>query len=335
MRDLSADFILSGTLNAQENTWKGRYNSTVPSIKLVGQQLELSANNANVVIDSFDEIVLTIVLKFLFSPVWLVKQFYQTWKIAEMETPESRLNRWVDIGLVWKENSVTGQYIRPTYLLFKLFGQDPRPFFNIPFNSLTHTVSEQKVMFEIMSGNSSVNNICRDKLLPRISELGFDDDPFGTNVLTEPDFRNPKLFKESGIAELSETENQINIGMKNGATVTPELVNFNQFTLVKKVNNTGTVKKDYQFHVPDLIVPTVRVNGVPQSIAVEVELSNKRWGYEETMRRYRDNNKFGTVCWLCNTPAIAEALRNAYDAVGGTGSCKTVLMEFVIPSPEF
>ena len=333
MKELSNEFILAGTLNALENTWKGRYNTALPSIKKEENLIKLTTSDISVGIDAFDEIVLTIILKFLFCPVWLIKQFYQTWMIAGIEDPEKRINDWVSIGLVWKEAAVTGQYVRPTYLLFKLFGEKPEAFYNIPFNTLTHTISEQKVMFDIMSGNSPI--LKREKVLPRISELGFDDDEHGTNALTEPDFRNPKLFKEEGIIELSETENAINEGMKNGAIVTPELENFNQFTLVKKVNNTGVIKRDYKFHVPDLIIPVIRDNGKPMSIAVEVELSNKRYGYEETMRRYKDNNKYGAVYWLCNSPQIASALRDAYDAVGGTGTCKTVLMEFVIPSPEF
>lgn len=333
MREIKADFILSGTLNAQENTWKSRYNATIPSIQMIDGKINLTAGSKCVTIDSFDEIPLTIILKFLFAPVWLIKQFYQTWMIAGIDDPEAKINDWVEIGLVWKEAAVTGQYVRPTYLLFKLFGESPERFYNIPFNTLTHTISEQKVMFELMSGSSPI--LKNQITLPRISELGFEGIDTGTNVLTEPDFRNPQLFKEAGIIELSQTENSINEGMRNGATVTPELINFNQFTLVKKVNNTGTIKKDYLFHIPDLVIPVIRDNGKPQSIAVEIELSNKRYGYEETMRRYRDNNKYGSVYWLCNAPNIAESLRNAYEAVGGTGTCKTFLMEFTIPSPEF
>lgn len=333
MKELTNDFILTGTLNAQENTWKGRYNTALPNIKKEETTIKLSTADISVNIDSFDEIVLTIILKFLFCPVWLIKQFYQTWMIAGIENPEDKINEWVSIGLVWKEAAVTGQYVRPTYLLFKLFGEAPESFYNIPFNTLTHTISEQKVMFEIMSGKSEI--LKRESVLPRISELGFEDSETGTNVLIEPDFRNPKLLKPEGILELSETENSINKGMKEGAVVTPELEDFSQFTLVKKVNNTGVIKKDYKFHVPDLIIPMIRNNGKPQSIAVEVELSNKRYGYEETMKRYKDNNKYGAVYWLCNTPQITEALRSAYDAVDGTGTCRTVLMEFVIPSPEF
>ena len=339
MRILNHDSILVGTLNSQENTWKNRYNATLPDIKKLGETIVLTSGNASVSIDSFDEIVLTIILKFLFSPVWLVKQFYQTWMIAGIgELPQDKINDWINIGLIWKEASVTGQYIRPTYLLFKLFGLKPEIFCNIPFNTLTHTISEQKVMFDIMSGKGEISEMIiknQSDYLPRVSELGFKNSIDGTNVITESDYRNPKLYREDGIVELSDTENKINEGMKNGDTITPELLNFNQFTLVKKINNTGIIKKDFTFHISDLLIPVLRDHGKPRSIAIEVELTNKRYAYEETMKRYKDNNKFGTVYWLCNSPNIAEALRTAHDSMDGTGTCKTILMEFVIPAPEF
>lgn len=340
MSRLTNDFIQAGTRNAQENTWNNRYNSVIPSIKKDGNKIILSSAHETVELDSFDEIILTIIIKFLFAPVWLLKQFYNTWMIAGLDDPEEKINSWVNIGLVWKEAAVTGQYVRPTYLLFKLFGQDPEKFYNIPFNTLTHTISEEQVMFEVMSGRGPIGEAIlkreKVKLLPRISELGFDENNNGTNIITECDFRNPALFKDEGIKELNDTEHKINEGMRNGETVTPELEKFNQFVLVKKINNTGTIKKDFVFHIADLIIPTIRNNGKPQSIAIEVELTNKRAvNYEETMKRYKDNNKYGAVYWLCNTPDIANNLREAYSTVGGTGTCRTILLEFTIPTPSF
>lgn len=339
MKILDKESILVGTLNAQENTWKNRYNAVLPDIKKIGEIIQLTSGNKIVFIDSYDEIILTIIIKFLFSPVWLINSFYQTWKIAGIsDLSQNKINDWIDIGLIWKEASVTGQYIRPTYLLFKLFGLPPETFCNIPFNTLTHTISEQQVMFDIMSGKGTISEMIiknKNSYLPRVSELGFNNSINGTNVITESDYRNPKLFREEGIAELSDTENTINEGMKNGDSITPELLNFNQFVLVKKINNTGVVKKDFAFHIPDMIIPVLRENGKPKSIAIEVELTNKRYAYEETMKRYKDNNKFGTVYWLCNSPNISASLRNAYELVEGTGTCKTILMEFVIPAPEF
>ena len=339
--ELDKDFILSGTKNAQLNTWGNKYNSTVPNIKKEGSEITLSSFDCCVKINNFDEIVLTIILKFLFMPVWLMKQFYSApYNILGMENIDDKINSWIQIGLIWKESSVTGEYVRPTYSLFDLFGETPYTYLNIPFNVLTHTISEEKVMFDIMTGDSEIVNIERknnpNKLLPRISELGFNEDKRGTNVIAEEDFRNPNLFKPDGIKELNNSEHEIFESIKNGNNITPELTNFKLFPIVKKIDNTGIIKNDYKFHLPDLIIPTLRNNGNPQSIAIEIELTNKRTvNYVETLKRYKDNNKFGSLYWLCNNNSISAALRSAYDEIDGTGTCKMYLLEFVVPFPEF
>lgn len=339
MNNISKEFIIAGTLNAQENTWKNRFNSVLPDFHKEGEKIIMTRGNNSAEIDPFDEIILTVLLKFLFIPVWLVKQFYNKWMITGLENPQNKIDDWIKLGLVWEFGSPTGLYLRPTWALFKLFGQSPEKFYGIPYNTLAHTVSEEQVFFDILTGYSTiVNNEKKigNLLLPRISELGFKDDNRGTNVITEPDFRNPYLYQDKGIKELNDTEHRINEAMKNGEKFTPELENFNQFTLVKKINNTGNIKKDFKFHLPDLIIPNLRDDkGNPTSIAVEVELSNKRGGYLETMERYKNNNKFGSVYWLVDSNAIAKSLRDAYKQTKGTGTCKTYIMEFVVPCPDF
>lgn len=356
MRQVDESFISSGIKNAQKNTWGNKYLNAIPDIHKEGSVITLAVNNKVATIDSFDEIILTIILKFLFMPVWFIKQCYNTKILVSVDTAENKINSWVQTGLIWIESSVTGSYVRPTYALFNLFGENPYQYSAIPFSLLTHTICEEKIMFEVMSGISEINKKEKDILLPRFSELGFDLEnedqvdislldesiqtkstikKLGTNILAEEDFRNPNMYSVEGIRELSDVENKINQGIKNKAQITPELENFRNFVLVKKLNNTGVVKKDYAFHVPDLIIPCLRVNGMPRSIAIEVELSNKRAiNYVETLTRYKNNNKYGSVYWLCNTPNISNALRQAYDEIGGTGTCKTVLMEFIIPSPD-
>lgn len=344
--NLDKDFISKGILKAQENTWGNRYNNVLPDINMDSTKsiLTLTAGNFSCDLDDFDEIVLTIVYKFLFCPVWLIKQFYKTWIFtADCENVvEEKIDSWINVGLVWKESTVTGMYIRPTYNLFNLFGSSPENFTNIPFNTLTHTISEEKIMFDVMTKSDSVKSIFENNYtLSRVSELGFnieESDDSGTNIIAEPDFRNPYLYNEKGIMELSNTEHRIDEAIKGdpeGSIITPELENFNQFTLIKKINNTGTIKKDYLFHIPDLIIPVIRNNGKPQSIAIEVELTNKRAiNYKETMNRYKDNNKFGAVYWFVSSPNTMQALKNAYEEVGGTGKCKTYTIEFIIPYPE-
>lgn len=333
MKPLLPESILSGTKHAQINTWGGRYNKTVPSITRNGSVITYSTSLVSVDISAFDEIVLTIIMKFLFVPVWLVKQFYQSEikMVGNEDYVDEMVHKWIKLGIVWKESEVTGQYLRPTYALFQMFQQPPYRYCNIPFNTLRHTICEEKVMFDVMSGASEI--IEKEKVMPRVSELGFEGKLSGTNVIAEEDFRNPSLFGE--YRKIMDVEYGVNEGMKRGSKVTPELQDFRYFNIVKKVDNTGNVKSDFKFHVPDLIIPVIRDKGKPMSIAIEIELSNKRVNYVESMERYKDNNKFGVVYWLCATPQIATYLREAYEQVGGTGSCRTELLEFIIPFPEF
>lgn len=344
MKELSYDFIGTGVRNSQDNIWGRRFNSITPNIKKDGAVLKVYLEDQMIEINSFDEIVLTIIMKFTFVPLWLVKQFYgedvsnvvNDISIVGMENADEKLQKWVDLGLVWKQPSVTGQYLRPTHLLFKLFGEEPKKFTAIPFNMLTHTICEAKVMFDVMSGNSEINKIEQGNLLPRISELGFENDTKGTNIIGEDDFRNPHLYQDYFIKEFNDVENRINRGILDGSAVTPELEDFRHFVLIKKINNTGIIKKDYKFHIADLIIPSLRKEGKPKSIAIEVELTNKKaHNYIETMERYKNNNKFGAVYWLCSDGSTAEALRQAYEEVGGCGSCRVHMLEFKIPTPNF
>lgn len=338
MRSLdNSDFIMAGTKIAQSNTWQNRYNKTIPNIIKEGETIKLTYSDIVSVIDSFDEIVLTIIMKFLFCPLWLIKKFYSCGSIVGYEDYcIEKVEGWVKLGLVWKESSVTGLYLRPTYALFELFGEKPYRYTNIPFNMLTHTICEEWVMFTVMYGNSEIVEQNRGIILPRISELGFRDDKHGTNIIAEEDFRNPKLYTQEGIDDLIKTERSIEKAMREKSQISDELTDFRQFILSKKIANTGSVKKDYIFHVPDLIIVNLRDKGLPQSIAIEVELTNKRsLNYEETMKRYKDNNKYGSVYWLCSEANTLKELRDAYRAVGGTGSCKMKLLEFEIPVPEF
>lgn len=321
---------LEGAQNALENTWGNRLNFVTPDIRKEGATIHLSLNNWNVTINAFDEIVLTLLVKFLFIPEWLVEQCYSK-RFLEETGAKQRTDGWVKVGLVYRQPSVTGIYIRPTNSLFKLFGMDPYPYCDIPYNTLTHTICEEKAMFDIMAGMGPIHQ--REKnLLPRVSELGFEGPQEGTNVLSESDFRNPSLFKP-GYMETMEEE--IRQGMESKESITAELQDFRKFTLVKRINNTGNPRKDYILHIPDMVVVLPRDQGKPQSIAVEVELTNKRCkNYEETMNRYKNNNKFGKVYWLVSAADTASALRSAYKNVGGTGTCQTILSEFVVPHPE-
>ena len=284
MKDLTPDFINNGIKNAQNNTWSDRYTNVMPAVKFNGATITYSTSLKSVDITPFDEVVLTIVLKFLFVPVWLVKQWYGlgTGMVGSDNFVDSMIQDWIDIGIVWKEAEVTGEYLRPTYALFQMFQTPPYRYYNIPFNTLRHTICEEHMMFDVMTGGNII--LKHEKVMPRISELGFEGNlgP-GTNIISEEDFRNPELLTNT--KKLLDAEHQINEGIKNGDAVTLELRDFRYFTLVQKIDSTGNPKKDLKFHIPDLIIPVPRKAGKPMSIAIEMELSNKKGAYTETMLR--------------------------------------------------
>ena len=166
---LDSEFIMSGTKIAQSNTWQNRYNSTIPNIEKQGEIIKLTYSDIVSDIDYFDEIVLTIIIKFLFCPIWLIKKFYNCSSfIGNEDYCINKINNWIKLGLIWQESSVTGLYVRPTYALFELFGEKPYKYTNIPFNMLTHTICEEWVMFSVMSGISDIVKANKNILLPRI-----------------------------------------------------------------------------------------------------------------------------------------------------------------------
>lgn len=343
-REIDKDELLLGVQNSLDNTWNNKYNIVTPNIEKNGSKIKYSTSSCSVEIDNFDEIILNIVLKYLFMPIWLIKQCYKSYSFIDesASSVDDFIESLVKVGLVYKESSVTGQYLRPTYSLFNLFNFPIEKYSSIPFNNLTHTISEEKIMFDIMSGENTVKRIILKNLktpklyLPRMSFLGLPNDINGTNVIGEAEFRNPILFTPEGINTLNSVENTINEAILNKkGSITPELENFRYFNIVKKIDNTGSIKKDYKFHIPDLAIPIPRINGQPNSIAIEVELTSKRYNYTESLERYKNNNKYGTVIWFCRDNSISNALKEAYKEIGGTGSCKCLLSEFIVPSPDY
>lgn len=334
LRDIELDQVRSGATTALKNTWGNRYHPVIPTVKHNGGSITYSTSLVSVDITPFDEITLYVISRFLFAPVWLVKRWYEPVGMVGNEGyVDDMIRSWVRLGLVWMEQEVTGSYLRPTHALFQMFQQPPYHYCNIPFNMLTHTIAEEEIMHAVMSGRHPI--LDREPTMPRMSHLGFEGEMSGTNVLAENDFRNPTLLKDP--QAIDDAEVAIQNGILAGQRITKELQDFSWFVISKRVDRTGVVKRDFKFHIPDLVIPVPRDSqGHPRSVAIEVELTNKRAvNYEETMQRYANNNRFGSVYWLCRDDNIASALREAHAKVGGTGTCRTYLMEVEVPYPDF
>lgn len=86
--------------------------------------------------------------------------------------------------------------------------------------------------------------------------------------------------------------------------------------------DSGKKKGLRQFHYPDLIINREALrsetNPQPQSIAVEVELSNKPVSEVATTLRMfkRDTKIYGHVMWVVNRPSMIERLKQADEEVG-------------------
>ena len=50
------------------------------------------------------------------------------------------------------------------------------------------------------------------------------------------------------------------------------------------------------------------------------------------MRNYKDNIKFGTLLYFCGTARIARMVREAFDVVGGLGTCELFLLPYTPPA---
>lgn len=333
---MDVDSILASTgINAEKNTWE-RKNNVVPNIIKNDNYIVIRTDEEDVYLTKFEETILEIILSFTFSPVWLVKQWLGE-NIISDETEDDTIVSWINSGLIWSQNSVTGEYLRPTYLLFKLFDRKQEAFTDIPYNQLTHTISEQEISFSVMSGSSKspINKAFSNMYLPKFSPLGIEGNTNGTNIIREGEFRSVSLFMQKSIPEIEEIEFNIEQMISEGKEVTPEFDDFKNFVLVNKQNNTGELKKDYRFHIPDLIIPILRTEGKANSISIEVELTDKRLNrYIDTLEKYKDNKKFGSLVWLTPSKSINKNLREAFKQVGGLGDTKMYIYEFEIPSPS-
>ena len=73
------------------------------------------------------------------------------------------------------------------------------------------------------------------------------------------------------------------------------------------------------YHIPDLVVKRQRNDdGSPESIAVEVEISNKDMdSYEKVLRAYRaDDRIFKKVVWVCKSIGPARKLETIAKNIG-------------------
>ena len=328
MLKFSVDELKIQDKEAVRNTW---YRSPKVSPNIIkNDRFIIRTTEEEVVIDKFEETVLFIIVTFKFLPLWIV----QRWSYISKKNIEE-VEKWVKVGLVWIETSVTGVYLRPTKFLLDLFRENCQ-YFDIPYNTLTHTISEAQVMFEIMTGSTTSelwSIIRKEKLLPCYHPLLQEvKEESGTVIIKETEFRTN--FRQFNKNKLIEQEKLIESQIKARVQFTEEFSDFKLFPIVvfnTKANNKGEIYTQN----PDLIIPIPRNNGKPQSIAIEVEISAKMpEKYDIILNSYRNNNKFGKVFYLCSSQRIGRLVREAYKRIETLGTCELYIIPFIPPSQD-
>ena len=301
-----------------------RHPKVTPNIEKYQDHVVVKTLDTECKIYKLEEVTLYIIADFKFAPVWLVQQWFELY--GRDDYFQSVLN-WIAVGIVWTETTSMGVYIRPTKLLLDLFQIENDNYMAIPFGLLNHTVSEEQMIFDLHMGNkkSEMWQIIKDaEMLPVYHPLGIKvENEVGTLALRETHFR----LNRYDTKELVTRDLKIREEIETKPKFTSEFSDFTMFPIVSVYGKKVIVQ------TPDVIIPLPRKDGVAQSYAIEIELSPKsKEKYEQIMRNYKDNIKFGTLLYFCGTARIARMIREAFDVVGGLGTCELFLLPYTPPA---
>lgn len=334
--ELTNELVFDGSKTSLINTRQQRYNNVRFTAELVNNRYVLKSDSGTLEIDSFDEVVLYIITSYRFCPSWLAKQWYNTkTTIISGDVGQSRLREFINMGLIYEFPSAVAVFLMPTDRLASLFGIKLGGFNNPPYNTLTHTISEEQVMFECLTGQADY--ISDINCIPHMSFLGLG--PIGSECVPELEYSvTNKTFKNE-IEKYNDQEYHLFKQMTDGSDNPITDVDLRQRSLVihKKVD-----QYDYDIKIPDLAVLApreIRDDGIkyPKSIALEVELTRKGVEkYKKILDIYWDNLKFGRVVYLVNDKKTSEQLSEAYKYVydkndGDCQTCELKIVEFEVP----
>lgn len=303
-----------------------RHPKVTPNIEKYSDHIVVKTIDNSCELYKLEEVILYIIADFKFAPVWLVQQWFD---IYHRNDYFQSILDWIEVGLVWTETTSMGVYVRPTKFLLDLFQIENDNYIAVPFGLLNHTVSEEQMIFDLHMGNkkSEMWQIIKEKeLLPVYHPLGITcNGEVGTLALRETHFR----LNRYDTKELVSRDREIMSEIESGAKFTTEFSDFTAFPIVSVYGKKVIVQ------TPDVIIPLPRKDGKAQSFAIEIELSPKtKQKYEQIMQNYKDNIKFGTLLYFCGTARIAKMVRDAFDVVGGLGSCELYLLPYTPPAMQ-
>lgn len=317
------------------NTRQERYNNVNFKCELVNDEYVLISDGGRLHIDIFDEIALYILVKFRFCPAWLMRQWYETKNTTNVIGRDNdKLRKFIEFGLMYEFPSAVSVFFMPTNKLASLFNVKLGGFTNPPYNTLTHTISEEQIMFECLSGISPYTKDI--KCIPYISKLGLGT--YGSFCIPEEDYSIRNTYFSRHIEEFNDQEARLAKEILSGKTITtPDFKEF-KLTIHKKID-----QYEYELKIPDLavLVPR-RIDGgiaLPMSIALEVELTCKGTEkYKKILDIYWNNLKYGRVVYLVNNKKTRDCLVEAYKFVrqkhiedGQTRTCEFKIIEFEVP----
>lgn len=296
-----------------------------PHITLLKDKLEVKTIDHTVYITKLEEVILGIITDFKFCPIWLIQQWYEDFGI---NNSYELIGELIQVGLVWAETSSMGVFIRPTKLLLDLYKEENTQYIDIPFGLLNHTCGEEQIVFDLQMGNEKSElwqMVKEEETLPCYHPLNLKiPDEKGTIVLREGLFK----LNRFNIDELLRREDELNREIKSGKKYTKEFTDFSYFPIVNFTDDNNVITQ-----TPDVLVPVPRQETLPQSYAIEIELSAKTAiKYNQIMKNYKNNPKFGKLFYLCGNQRIARLVKEAFKAVGGLGTCELFLLPFIPPA---
>lgn len=344
MEIITEESLFDGANISLVNTRQRRYNNVRFSAEVKDGKYIITSENGILELTIYDEIILAILLKFRFAPSWLVMEWYDSIREDIKLFPEdegykefslNRLRDLINVGFVYEFPSAVSMFLMPTEKLASIFGERLGGFNNPPYNTLTHTISEQQIMFDCLSGKAKyLEGI---NCIPYVSSLGLDT--VGAMCIPELDYSVRNSYFKNHIQEFNDQEAILIQEMLDGKIITTPDLKESKFTIHKKID-----QYDYEMKIPDLVVLAPRVLdedevAVPRSIALEVELSCKGVeAYKNILNLYWSNLKYGKVVYLLNDPKIRSCLIEAYNWVKYDNelretdqTCEFEIVEFEVP----
>lgn len=198
-------------------------------------------------------------------------------------------------------------------------------------------ITESKLTFSMFPHQFTVNNTAANLWGANIDVLGLPDYPskfrrnskgeltFGENLVSELEiqssFGKVKSFEKADVfrpALLSNIDREFAKwqnagGLESGSSPEMHYGNEYMWSLMPPYNI------HLAYHVPDLVIKRDRnADGTPNSIAVEIEISNKAAdSYEKTLLAYKaDKRLYSKVIWVCKSAGPAGKLERIAKDIG-------------------